>query len=627
MSTGSEMQGWAVVTGASSGIGRAFARELARRGNRVLGIARRGDRLEALAREMEKQGRDVEPLSADLTTAEGLDEVVRRLAELPVEILINNAGNATGGDFQAAPLDEELGSIRLNVEAVVTLTRAVLPGMVHRTMGRSSTSRRSSRFSPFPISPFTRRPRRSSSHSQRPLPKRLRGPTFASWRFVQVPRGRRSMSLLTTKDCWAGSPASTLSRSQPPRSVRSLRAAWSRLSVGSTRCSSSRTGSYLGGRSASSWVPRPSLPCVGRSNELDFAGNGDALNAERRSMRTILVIYVTGLTLCCGLLQADAEDLSRLFRSARDSVAMIRATGRDVSAGGEIPFQETGSGVLISSDGKVMTAAHVVQSVDEIRVEFLGGDAVHARVIASEPAADLSLLQLEKVPLGARVAMLADSDTVQVGEQVIVVGAPYGLSHSLSVGWISARWAPNTVYRRMPLAEFFQISAPINMGNSGGPMFNMAGQVIGLVSHNISKSGGNEGLGFVVAINTAKRLLLDKKSFWSGLEGEILSDELADILNLPPGTGGYLIRSVAKNSPAEKIGLRGGTKLATIDGQSIVLGGDVLLRVEGIAAGSLANLIKIRSMLAGLKPGTPFKASILRAGRVLELTGRTTDAK
>ena len=359
----------------------------------------------------------------------------------------------------------------------------------------------------------------------------------------------------------------------------------------------------------------------------DFLGNNDALNAERRGMRTILVIYVMGLTFCCGLLQADAEDLSRLFRSARVSVAMIRATGRDVSAGGEIPFQETGSGVLISSDGKVMTAAHVVQSVDEIRVEFLGGDAVHARVIASEPAADLSLLQLDQVPPGARVAMLADSDTVQVGEQVIVVGAPYGLSHSLSVGWISARWAPNTVYRRMPLAEFFQISAPINMGNSGGPMFNIAGQVIGLVSHNISKSGGNEGLGFVVAINTAKRLLLDKKSFWSGLEGEILSNELSDILNLPPGTGGYLIRSVAKNSPAEKIGLRGGTKLATIDGQSIVLGGDVLLRVEGIAAGSLANLIKIRSMLAGLKPGTPFKASILRAGRVLELTGRTTDAK
>ena len=344
-------------------------------------------------------------------------------------------------------------------------------------------------------------------------------------------------------------------------------------------------------------------------------------------MRTVLSIYATGVALCCVLLQADAEDLSQLFRSTSASVAMIRATGRDVSASGEIPFQETGSGVLISSDGKVMTAAHVVQSVDDIRVEFLGGDAVPARVVASEPAADLSLLQLDHVPPGARVAMLADSDTVQIGEQVIVVGAPYGLSHSLSVGWISARWAPNTVYRTMPLAEFFQISAPINTGNSGGPMFNMAGQVIGVVSHNISKSGGSEGLGFVVAINTAKQLLLDKKSFWSGLEGEILSNELADVLNLPPKAGGYLIRNVAKNSPAEKIGFHGGTKVGTINGRQIVLGGDILLGVEGVPADSLANLIKIRSLLAGLKPGTPFRVSIFRAGQVLELTGRIADAQ
>src|SRR5207244_10813044 len=87
---------------------------------------------------------------------------------------------------------------------------------------------------------------------------------------------------------------------------------------------------------------------------------------------------------------------------------------------------------------------------------------------------------------------------VQVGDGVIIVGAPYGLSYSLSTGIISARWAPNTVYRTMPLAEFFQTTATINTGNSGGPMFNMAGDVIGIVSHNISKSGGSEGLGFVV---------------------------------------------------------------------------------------------------------------------------------
>jgi S1-C subfamily serine protease len=339
-------------------------------------------------------------------------------------------------------------------------------------------------------------------------------------------------------------------------------------------------------------------------------------------MRDVLVLYVAGLTLCWGPVTTDAQDLSQLFRKASSSVAVIRATGRDVGASGEVRFNETGSGVLISRDGKVMTAAHVVQSMDEIRVEFVGGEAVPARVTASEPAADLALLQLDRVPRGALVATLADSDTVRVGEQIIIVGAPYGLSYSMSVGWISARWAPNTVYRRMPLAEFFQTDATINTGNSGGPMFNMAGEVIGLVSHTISKSGGSEGLGFVVTINTAKQLLLVRKSFWSGLEGEILSPELADLLNLPPGAGGYLIKSVAKGSPGDRVGLRGGTKLATIDGRQIALGGDILLKVEGVSAGSLADLVKIRSLLAGLKPGTAFKATILRAGRVLEVTGR-----
>src|SRR5439155_12239637 len=220
-----------------------------------------------------------------------------------------------------------------------------------------------------------------------------------------------------------------------------------------------------------------------------------------------------------------------------------------------------------------MTAAHVVHAMDEIRVEFIGGETVPARVVSSEPAADLSLLKLDRVPSGVRPAPMADSGTVRVGDQVIVVGAPYGLSHSMSVGWISARWPPNTVYKDMPLAEFFQTDAVINTGNSGGPMFDMAGQVIGIVSHNISKSGGSEGLGFVVTINTAKKLLLEQRSFWSGLEGRLLSNELADVLNLPPKTLGYLVKTVARGSPGEVIGLRGGSKVAVIDGETLVVGG------------------------------------------------------
>src|SRR5216117_3350979 len=191
---------------------------------------------------------------------------------------------------------------------------------------------------------------------------------------------------------------------------------------------------------------------------------------------------------------AQAQDVGELFRNINPSVVVVRATGREVTAArGVSTFKETGSGVLISADGKVMTAAHVVHSMDEVKVEFLGGETISARVISSEPAADLSLLQLERVPAGAKVSPLANSDTVQVGDSVIIVGAPYGLAYSLSAGLISARWAPNTVYKTMPLAEFFQTDATINTGNSGGPIFAMNGEVIGIVSQTSPRAGGARG--------------------------------------------------------------------------------------------------------------------------------------
>jgi serine protease Do len=316
-----------------------------------------------------------------------------------------------------------------------------------------------------------------------------------------------------------------------------------------------------------------------------------------------------------------AQSLGEVFRRVAPSVVVIRAKGRDVGAGGQSRFNETGSGVLISADGKVMTAAHVVHAMDEISVEFLGGETVGARVVASEPAADLSLVQLDRVPQGATVSPLANSDAVQVGDQVVVVGAPYGLSHSLSVGWISARWAPNTVYKTMPLAEFFQTDAVINTGNSGGPMFNLGGEVIGLVSHNISKSGGSEGLGFVVTVNTAKQLLLEKRSFWTGLEGQLLTEEVADLLNLPPGATGFIVKTVAKGSPGEDIGLRGATMIGSLGGEQVPLGGDIILAIDGVRA-SAANLLKIRDAMARTASGGSFTVTILRAGRVLDLTGR-----
>ena len=347
---------------------------------------------------------------------------------------------------------------------------------------------------------------------------------------------------------------------------------------------------------------------------------------ERRSaLRSVaglmLIAMVAGTVVLGAPRVSEAQSVRDLFKKVTPSVVVIRAKGRDVTSGGQIGFTETGSGVLVSKDGKVMTAAHVVHSMDTISVEFLGGETVSARVIASEPAADLSLLQLDRVPPGAVASPMADSKTVQVGDEIIIVGAPYGLSYSLSVGYISARWAPNTVYKTMPLAEFFQTDATINTGNSGGPMFSTNGEVVGIVSHNISKGGGSEGLGFVVTINTAKQLLLDKKSFWSGLEGVALNDRVADLLNLPNRASGYIVKTVAKDSPGDQIGLRGSPMLVPSAGQEVPLGGDIIMSVNGIAAAA-ANMAQIRDSMNTLPPGGTFKVSILRAGQILELTGK-----
>src|SRR5947209_1813858 len=352
-------------------------------------------------------------------------------------------------------------------------------------------------------------------------------------------------------------------------------------------------------------------------------GDGAHVQEEVGLKEALVSALVIATASVCLPGLAGAQSIGDVFRKVNPAVVVIRAKGQDVEgSGGLTRFTEIGSGVLISADGKVMTAAHVVHSMNEINVEFLGGVTVLARVVSSEPAADLSLLQLTSVPKGVKPALLADSDTVRVGDQILIVGAPYGLSHSMSAGWISAKWPANSVYRSMPLAEFLQTDAVINTGNSGGPLFNMAGEVIGIVSHNISKTGGSEGLGFVVTINTAKKLLLDERSFWSGLEGRLLTDTLADLLNLPPNAVGYLVKTVAKGSPGEAVGLRGGTKVAVIDGEQIVLGGDIILKVQGIPVRGLVNYEQTRKILAELPSGGNLTVTVLRAGKVIELTGR-----
>jgi len=343
---------------------------------------------------------------------------------------------------------------------------------------------------------------------------------------------------------------------------------------------------------------------------------------NREHMRLLWLAVIVGVVLGWFPGGAAAQDAEELFRKVSPSVVVIRAKGRAVdSTRGLITFSEIGSGVLISADGKVMTAAHVVHAMDEIVVEMLGGETVPARMIASEPAADLSLIQLTRIPKNAQPARIGDSDKVHVGQQVLIIGAPYGLSHSFSAGWISAKWLPNTAYRAMPLAEFFQTTATINTGNSGGPMFNTAGEVVGVVSHNISKSGGSEGLGFVVTMKSARYFLMEREWAWIGLEGKVLTGDLAEVFNIPGGSG-LLLSVVPKGSPAWDMGLAGGDRTASIGGQEIVVRGDIVLSMAGIPIRSEADIPKIREKIGAMSTGQPFKASVLRAGKIIELTGK-----
>jgi S1-C subfamily serine protease len=278
-----------------------------------------------------------------------------------------------------------------------------------------------------------------------------------------------------------------------------------------------------------------------------------------------------------------------------------------------------GSGVLVSADGKVVSAAHLVQTADTVDVEFTGGTVVKARVVATDAAADVALLQLERVPPDIVPARLGNSDKTEVGDQIFIVGAPLGISHTLTAGHVSARRQPNAAYSGLVATELFQTDAAINRGNSGGPMFDMNGDVIGIVTHMVSVSGGSEGLGFVVTSNMARRLLFEEPSVWSGLDGYLLTGKLAHAFNLP--TTGLLVQRVAHGSPAERLGLRAGLYGVAIGGEQLLIGGDVIIAVDGIALADSDAYERIRRRLIDARTsGGVIRLSVMRDGEPTELT-------
>jgi len=319
---------------------------------------------------------------------------------------------------------------------------------------------------------------------------------------------------------------------------------------------------------------------------------------------------------------SESRSMADIFKEVNGSVTVVVALHKvsSVPAGTQqtIRRRSVGSGVLVSKSGKVITSAHLVNTADQIKVKFSSGEIIGAQVAGSAPFADVSLLQLESVPKEVVVAKLGDSEKVQVGDEVLVVGTPYGLSHTLTAGHISGRHKLNTVFDVFEVGEIFQTDAAINRGNSGGPLFNMAGEVIGIASGILSKSGGFEGLGFAVTSNTAKRLLLEQPSFWFGLDGIVLEDELAAVLNLPQPMG-FLVQQVAENSPAARLGVQPGGIKSQIGLNEMLLGGDIILEVVGIQVRE-GCYQSIQSRLSHMKAGDIITAKVLRAGQILQLS-------
>jgi serine protease Do len=318
----------------------------------------------------------------------------------------------------------------------------------------------------------------------------------------------------------------------------------------------------------------------------------------------------------------NAQSLPELFKEVSSAVVVIDILSVDPLASGNdlklVARSAQGSGVLISGDGCIWTASHVVQSAELVRVEFLDGDIYDAKVLSTNPQSDVAMIKINgdfKLK-NKKVVEIGDSDLLQIGEDVFLVGAPLRLKQSLSKGILSGRHTPQHLSDDFVKIEFLQTDAAINSGNSGGPMFNMRGEVIGIISSIYTNSGGFEGIGFAASSNSARKLLMEKPNIWTGMESILITGNIARALNVPQESA-LLVLKLSSKGAANKIGLHGGYIPATIDGVDLLIGGDILLDFAGVKFQGYNIQTLIEKKLEKYKSGDKIQMTILRQGKVL----------
>jgi S1-C subfamily serine protease len=308
---------------------------------------------------------------------------------------------------------------------------------------------------------------------------------------------------------------------------------------------------------------------------------------------------------------ADGERLSvgEIYRRAGSGVVQVTTSG---AGGGGL-----GSGFVIDDEGHIVTNFHVIDQADTIEVSFSNKDTLDATLVGSDPSTDLALLKVDAGAGALTPLALADSDRVQVGDPVVAIGNPFGLERTVTSGIVSALQRAVTAPNGYTIDQVIQTDAPINQGNSGGPLLDGRGQVIGVNSQieTAGGSAGNVGIGFAVPSNTVEsvvsQLLEDGvvDRAYLGITLAEVNDGLVDQLGLD--RPGVLVQTVQPDSPAAAAGLRGGSESRVVAGQSYVLGGDLLVAIDGAPVSTIAGL---RAELMKREPGDTVTLDVVRDG-------------
>jgi S1-C subfamily serine protease len=320
-------------------------------------------------------------------------------------------------------------------------------------------------------------------------------------------------------------------------------------------------------------------------------------------------------------LNGGALSVNEIYQRAASGVVQITSTSGNIGGASQ---QALGSGFVVDKAGHIVTNYHVIQGADEIRVSFSNRDTVEAQLVGSDPSTDLAVLQVDTSASALTPLPLGDSDKVEVGDPVVAIGNPFGLDRTATSGIVSALQRLITAPNRYTIDHVIQTDAPINHGNSGGPLLNSRGQVIG-VNTQIETGGvgsGNVGIGFSVPSNTVKDVVAQimrtgrVDHAYLGISGKAVNSVVADTYNLPVAKG-VLVESVTSGSGAGKAGLQGGETQVVVAGETYILGGDIIVSLDGKQISSIEQL---RDAIAGHKPGDKVSLVIYRKAKKTGVT-------